>query len=262
MGTQRHIMVALVLLSILTSLVSAAPLPAAHWGLLPSPGVNATATANLPAEMASSRSHISEYLTSTFLRTLSTVRRCGGRRECGSRISKGSPPSPPAPPPPPQIAQTVMLRSKRLLLEDASDYAGMYKLVVEAGWGISIGIYDETGPGWKHGVNTTSSASDACNENWCGIEVLFRASVPSHLSHHAESLSASAFCSGVASAKEAMARGSSIALFNETDVTITTVHAHEEGENLIGVWIALGVVGVLVCCFCSCACGEGGGPRE
>jgi len=115
------------------------------------------------------------------------------------------------------------------------------------------------GPGWKHGVNTTSSASDACNENWCGIEVLFRASVPSHLSHHAESLSASAFCSGVASAKEAIAQGSSIAC-NETDVMITTVHAHEEGENLIGVWIALGVVGVLVCCFCSCACGEGGGP--
>merc|ERR1712159_834247 len=152
--------------------------------------------------MGQSTTSWSHSFSCPFWQALSPLRRCGGRRECGSWISEGSPPSPPAPPPPLQIAQTVMLRSKRLLLEDASDYAGMYKLVVEAGWGISIGIYDKTGPGWKHGVNTTSSASDACNENWCGIEVLFRASVPSHLSH-AESLSASAFCSGVASAKEA-----------------------------------------------------------
>merc|ERR1711907_738403 len=122
---------------------------------------------------------------------------------------------------------------------------GMYKLIVEAGWGISIGIYDETGPGWKQGVSTISSASDACNKNWCGIEVSFHASVPSHLSHYAESLSASAFCSGVASAKEAMAQGSSIAVFNETDVTVSITTGHEEGENLIGVWLALGVVGVL-----------------
>merc|ERR1711977_294868 len=153
-----------------------------------------------------------------------------------------------------------MLRSERLL-----DYEGVYKLVVEAGWGISIGLYDEMGPekGWKHGVNTTSSASNACNENWCGINVLLRASVPSHLSHHAESLSAAAFCIGVASAKDAMAQGSNIAMFNETDVTvrnITAVHADENSNDLTGVWIALGVVGLLLICFCSCACGDGGGP--
>merc|ERR1711977_327842 len=106
-GTQRHIMIALVLLFLQS--VTPAPLPAAHWGLLPSHGVNVTATANISADVASP---ISEYLT-TFL--LSTVRR------------KGSPSSPPPPPPPTQIAQTVMLRSERLL-----DYEGVYKLVVEA----------------------------------------------------------------------------------------------------------------------------------
>jgi len=258
MGTQRHIMIALVLLSIVTSSVSAVPLPAAHRGLLPSPDVNVTATANVSVDVASPRSPISEYLTSTFLGTVSTVRR------------KGSPPSPPPPPPPTQIAQTVVLRSRLL------DYEGMYKLVVEAGWGISIGIYDETRPGWKHGVSTTSSASNACDDNWCGIEVLFQASIPSHLSHHAESLSASAFCSGVASAKETMAQDShdqlgcvasvrNIGLFNETNVTvpITTVHEDEKSiwqTDLGGALMALGVVGVLLLCFCCCACGDGGGP--
>merc|ERR1711977_116438 len=257
MGTQRHIMIALVLLSILTSLVAGAPLSAANRGLLPSPDVNVT-TAHILPDVASLRPPISEYLTS-FWRAMSTMRR-SARVVHDAVIRHEGSHSPPPPPPPTQIAQTVTLRSTRLL-----HYEGMYKLVVEAGWGISIGIYDETGPGWKHGVNTTSSASSSCNENWCGIKVLFQASVPSHLSHQAESLSASAFCSGVASAKEAIAPGSSIALFNETDVTvpITTVHGREVSFDwnvlwIIALWV-LGIMCALLICLCCCGgCGSHG----
>merc|ERR1712159_290496 len=97
---------------------------------------------------------ISEYLTSTVLRfVVPTSRRCGGRRKgCARGNGASSSYSSPPPPPPTRIGQSVLLNRV-----NASHYVGTYKLVVEVGWGISIGIYDKTKPGWKSGVVVTSS---------------------------------------------------------------------------------------------------------
>merc|ERR1719409_2607178 len=227
-------MIVLVLLSMLMSLGSAAPLRSAQLSLPPSVNV-ATATANVTAVGSlSSLRPIGEYLTTL----LPTVRRCGGRR--GSKCGGSSPPpSPPPPPGPTRIAQSLLLKNV-----NTSEYAGLYKVVVEAGWGISIGIYDEANRDWRLGVTATSSASNSCNGN-CGMEVRFRATVPWNLHHRAESLSASAFCSGVAAAKEAMAKGSTIRVPNETDVTVLTTDVdYHEGVD----WVELGVgIGIGVC---------------
>merc|ERR1719352_1155763 len=162
-------------LSMLISLGSAAPLRSARLSLPPSVNV-ATATANVTA--VGSLSSLPQYLTTLF----PTVRRCGGRR--GSKCGGSSPPpSPPPPPGPTRIAQSLLLKNV-----NTSEYAGLYKVVVEAGWGISIGIYDEANRDWRLGVTATSSASNSCNGN-CGMEVRFRATVPWDLSHRAESLS-------------------------------------------------------------------------
>merc|ERR1711977_171050 len=227
----RRIMVVPVLLSMLISLGSAAPI---HFAPFPSPSVNvATATANVTV-VGSSLRPIGEYLTTLF----PPVRRCGGRRgsKCGG---SSSPPPPPPPPGPTRIAQSLLLKNV-----NTSEYAGLYKVVVEAGWGISIGIYDKANRDWMLGVTATSSASNSCNGN-CGMEVRFRATVPWDLSHRAESLSPSAFCSGVAAAKEAMAKGSTIRVPNETDVTVLTTDVeHDDGVD----WVKLGVgIGIGVC---------------
>merc|ERR1712093_393192 len=193
---------------------------------------------------------IEKYLTTL----LPTVRRCGGRR--GSKCGGSSPPpSPPPPPGPTQIAQSLLLKNV-----NTSEYAGLYKVVVEAGWGISIGIYDKANRDWMLGVTATSSASNSCNGN-CGMEVRFRATIPWNLHHRAESLSASAFCSGVAAAKEAMAKGSTIRVPNETDVTVLTtdVDYHEDGVDWVAVGIGIGF-GVLLLVFLGvvlgAACGK------
>merc|ERR1711959_126433 len=230
----QRIMIVLVLLSMLMSLGSAAPLRSAQLSLPPSVNV-ATATANVTAVGSLSRLRpIGEYLTTLF----PTVRRCGGRRgsKCGG---SSSPPPPPPPPGPTQIAQSLLLKNV-----NTSEYVGLYKVVVEAGWGISIGIYDEANRDWRLGVTATSSASNSCNGN-CGMEVRFRATVPWNLHHRVESLSASAFCSGVAAAKEAMAKGSTIRVPNETDVTVLTTDVdHDDGVD----WVELGVgIGIGVC---------------
>merc|ERR1712139_390002 len=225
-------MIVLVLF-MLISLGSAAPI---HSAQFPSPSVEvATATANVTAVGSlSSLRPIEKYLTTLF----PTVRRCGGRRgsKCGG---SSSPPSPPPPPGPTQIAQSLLLKNV-----NTSEYAGLYKVVVEAGWGISIGIYDEANRDWRLGVTATSSASNSCNGN-CGMEVRFRATIPWDLHHRAESLSASAFCSGVAAAKEAMAKGSTIRVPNETDVTVLTTDVeYDDGVD----WVKLGVgIGFGVC---------------
>merc|ERR1711881_368695 len=172
-------MIVLLLASTLAILVPAAPLPAAH-SLIPPAHSNMTT--------------IRDYLTSALLRF--TSRRCGGRRKCRG---SSSPPPPPPPLPPYRIIQSVVLNRV-----NPSHYVGMYKLILEAGWGISIGIYDRTTLKWKPGISATSSASKTCDANSCGIKVQFSAEIPSHLSHRAESLSASQFCSGVASARTAM----------------------------------------------------------
>merc|ERR1712093_176851 len=252
MGTivLQRIMIVLVLLSMLMSLGSAAPLRSAQLSLPPSVNV-ATATANVTAVGSlSSLRPIGQYLTTLF----PTVRRCGGRRgsKCGG---SSSPPSPPPPPGPTRIAQSLLLKNA-----NTSEYAGLYKVVVEAGWGISIGIYDEANRDWRLGVTATSSASNSCNGN-CGMEVRFRATIPWDLSHRAESLSASAFCSGVAAAKEAMAKGSTIRVPNETDVTVLTtdVDYHEDGVDWVAVGIGIGF-GVLLLVFLGvvlgAACGK------
>merc|ERR1711977_285885 len=133
----RRIMVVPVLLSMLISLGSAAPI---HFAPFTSPSVNvATATANVTV-VGSSLRPIGEYLTTLF----PPVRRCGGRR--GSKCGGGSSSRPPPPPPPgpTQIAQSLLLKNV-----NTSEYAGLYKVVVEAGWGISIGIYDEANREWR-----------------------------------------------------------------------------------------------------------------
>merc|ERR1711977_316782 len=249
----HRIMIVLVL-SMLISLGSAAPLRSAQLSLPPPlpPSVNvATATANVTVVGSlSSLRPIGQYLTTLF----PTARRCGGRRgsKCGG---SSSPPSPPPPPGPTRIAQSLLLKNV-----NPSEYAGLYKVVVEAGWGISIGIYDEANRDWMLGVTATSSASNSCNGN-CGMEVRFRATVPWDLSHRAESLSASAFCSGVAAAKEAMAKGSTIRVPNETDVTVLTtdVDYHEDGVDWVAVGIGIGF-GVLLLVFLGvvlgAACGK------
>merc|ERR1711977_314455 len=249
----HRIMIVLVL-SMLISLGSAAPLRSAQLSLPPPLPLSvnvATATANVTAVGSlSSLRPIGQYLTTL----LPTVRRCGGRRgtKCGG---SSSPPSPPPPPGPTRIAQSLLLKNV-----NTSEYEGLYKVVVEAGWGISIGIYDEANRDWMLGVTATSSASNSCNGN-CGMEVRFRATVPWDLSHRAESLSPSAFCSGVAAAKEAMAKGSTIRVPNETDVTVLTtdVDAHEDVVD----WVELGVgigFGVLLLVFLGvvlgAACGK------
>merc|ERR1712167_507624 len=101
-----------------------------------------------------------------------------------------------------------------------SQYTGLYKEVVEAGWGISIGI-------------------------------LFRATVPSGLRHHAESLSPAAFCNGMASAQAAVAYGSTILVPNATHVKVTTtnVDAHEDGIDWAEMGFLIGVVTLLLCCL-------------
>merc|ERR1711977_259279 len=244
----RRIMVVPVLLSMLISLGSAAPI---HFAPFPSPSVNvATATANVTV-VGSSLRPIGEYLTTLF----PPVRRCGGRRgsKCGGSSSR---PPPPPPPGPTQIAQSLLLKNV-----NTSEYAGLYKVVVEAGWGISIGIYDEANRDWRLGVTATSSASNSCDGNWCGMEVRFRATVPWNLHHRAESLSASAFCSGVAAAKKAMAKGSTIRVPNQTDVTVLTtdVDPHEGGVDWVAVGIGIGF-GVLLLVFLGvvlgAACGK------
>merc|ERR1712022_26355 len=100
---------------------------------------------------------------------------------------------------------------------------------MEAGWGIAIGIYSYNS-GWFSGVSTTSSAGNTCDAQWCGVEVIFRATVPSGFSHRADSLSPAAFCDGVASAKEIIGQGSMIAVPNVNDVAVLTTHveAHED----------------------------------
>lgn len=142
---------------------------------------------------------------------------------------------------------------------------GIYKLVMEAGWGISIGIYDEAKPGWKSGVVVMSKASRQCGANWCGIKVRLFATIPSDLSHRAEALSAAHFCSAVASAQQAMAAHrthGSIQVPNEADVTVLTadVHAHAESPNWVDVIVA-GVLGALLvlflCAIIGLACGGG-----
>merc|ERR1711939_732330 len=249
MNVLQRIMIVLVLLSMLISLGSAAPVPVSELSLPPSVNV-ATATANVTAVGSLSRLRPIQYLTTLF----PTVRRCGGRRgsKCGG---SSSPPSPPPPPGPTQIAQSLLLKNV-----NTSEYAGLYKVVVEAGWGISIGIYDEANRDWRLGVTATSSASNSRNGN-CGMEVRFRATIPWNLHHRAESLSASAFCSGVAAAKEAMAKGSTIRVPNETDVTVLTtdVDYHEHGVDWVAVGIGIGF-GVLLLVFLGivlgAACGK------
>merc|ERR1711977_471957 len=249
MGTPAIIMIVLLLASTLASLVPAAPLPAAH-SLIPPAHSNVTT--------------IRDYLTRTWHETLLHFtlpsRRCGGRRKC--RGGNSPPPPPPPPPPPSRIVQNLVLNRV-----NTSHYVGMYKLVVEAGWGISIGIYDKTTrQGWKPGVSATSSASKICDANLCGIKVRFSATIPYYLGHQAESLSASQFCSGVASAKTAMAYSQQqqgfLGVPNATDVTVLTTDIHE-GEHEVE-WskiIIAGAFGLLLCCgliaILGAACGGG-----
>merc|ERR1711907_739929 len=93
----------LLLLSMLISLIPAAPLPAAHPAILRSSHVHKISTANATVDVPVA--YLGEYLTSALSSTLSTVRRCGGRRApgCvgGGGRSSPSPPPPPPPPPPP-----------------------------------------------------------------------------------------------------------------------------------------------------------------
>jgi len=238
--------ITLLLLSMLTSLTPAAPLPAAHPAILHSPHVNVTAAANATVDVPVA--YLGEYLTSALLSTLSTVRRCGGRRAPGCVRGGGRSysPSPPPPPPPTRIAQSLSIS----ILKNTSQYTGLYKEVVEAGWGISIGIY---AAGWISGVSATSSASRSCNADWCGIEILFRATVPSGLSHHTESLSPSSFCNGVVSAKAAVAHGSTMLVPNATHVKVMTttvdahVTAHEDGRDWAETGFYIGVVVLILC---------------
>jgi len=229
----------LLLLSMLISLIPAAPLPAAHPAILRSSHVHKISTANATVDVPVA--YLGEYLTSALSSTLSTVRRCGGRRAPGCVGGGGRSYSPPPPPPPTQIAQSLSLKT-------TSQYTGLYKEVVEAGWGISIGIY---AAGWISGVSATSSASRRCNADWCGIEILFRATVPSDRGHHAEALSPSAFCNGMASAKAALAYGSTMLVPNVTDVKVTTtnVDTHEDGRDWVELGFYIGVVTFLVCCL-------------
>merc|ERR1711907_75113 len=230
MGTCVIMLIVILLASALASLVPAgraAPLQTAQ--LIPRAHANVTTI---------------EYLTSTLndlvLFTLPASRRCGGRRKC--RGGNASPPPAPPPPPPSRIVQSLVLNRV-----NTSHYTGLYKLVVEAGWGISIGIYDlsRTGQGWKPGVSATSRASKTCDANWCGIKVHFSAEIPAHLSHRAESLSASQFCHGVASAKTAMANGT-FGVPSETDVTVLTTDVYE-GEHDVD-WVGIIIAGV-ICLF-------------
>lgn len=106
------------------------------------------------------------------------------------------------------------------------------------------------------GVIATSSASTTCDANGCGSNVQFSATIPWRLSHRAESLSASQFCGGMASAKKALAHSKydgSIIVPNEADVTvlITDVHAHEDEVD----WVAIIITGAFVTFLCAGLCG-------
>merc|ERR1712146_501658 len=188
--------------------------------------------------------YLGQYLTSTLLSTLSTMRRCGGRRAPSCARGGGThSSSPPPPPPPTRITQSLQLKT-------TSHYTGLYKEVVEVGWGISIVIYAASDPGWISGVSMTSSASHTCNVNWCGIEVLFRATVPSGIRHHAESLSSSAFCRGVALAQDAVGFGSAIRVPNETDVTLLTTHVNTQEAPIDWGMIAFGIIFGVILLLC------------
>jgi len=244
--TQRTMAVIFLLLSMLTIPSPAAPLPVAHPVTLPSLLVNATATANATVDESIRLPYLGQYLTSTLLSTLSTMRRCGGRRAPSCARGGGThSSSPPPPPPPTRITQSLQLKT-------TSHYTGLYKEVVEVGWGISIGIYAASDPGWISGVSMTSSASHTCNVNWCGIEVLFRATVPSGIRHHAESLSSSAFCRGVALAKDAVGfnQSQSIRVPNETDVTLLTTHVNTQEAPIDWGMIAFGIIFGVVLLLC------------
>jgi len=247
-------MLVLLFLSTLLSIVPAAPLPSAHAALPPHSNITTS---------ASQLSTIGGYLSSTLLQMLPTSRRCGGRRKC--RGGNSTPPPPPPPPPPTRISQSLLLNRVNV-----SQYAGEYKLVVEAGWGTSIGIYDVAKPGWRSGVSTTSSASSTCEGSRCGIEVAFRATIPAHLSHSAESLSAAGFIDGVASAKAAMARSTTklqgfnasmvpgIRVPNEADVTVLApdVHAHTDSMDWSVIIVAgIAAVALLAVCLLPCCLG-------
>merc|ERR1711998_512036 len=160
------------------------------------------AVANMTAKASGS---LGEYLTSALVRWLPTPRRCGGRRKGSCVSGSGSRSSSPSPPPPTldtQIAQRLVLQAR-----NGSQYAGIYQLVMETGWGISIGVYEESRQGWKAGVRAASrELRRTCDAISCRLELLFTASIPAAMGHRANLLSAASFCNGVASAKEAMAR--------------------------------------------------------
>jgi len=238
-----------------------APLPSVH---VP-PSANGTISESLISSIASV--------------LLPTSRRCGGRRKCRGGGGNSSPPSPPPPPAPTRITQSLLLSrvnatEPTVVAFAADEYVGMYKLLVEAGWGISIGIYDETKRAWKNGVSATSTARGGCNGKRCGIVVRFMASIPSRLSHGAKSLSAHHFCSGFHKAARAhsvrlkadhhrgYASGStrssgttlSPAACNEADVTVlaTNVDEHDDSMSIndaIGIAVAVTFIGCL--CFCT-----------
>merc|ERR1711977_387922 len=193
------------------------------------------------------------YLRATLLRTLPTERRCGGRRKC--RGGSSPPPSPPPPPSPTRITQSLFFQRVK-----TSDYGGIFKQIFEAGWGITIGIYGAAG------ISITSSASNTCDANRCGMAVEFKAKIPYGLGHRTDSLSASGFCNGMASAKEAVAPSTPstnstlpfIRVPNVTDcyrwnVTVLTMKVDEHEDNTwIEVGIALGIAGVCLgglCCL-------------
>jgi len=238
-------MTILLLLSTLPSLAPGAPLSAAGSLVAPSSGgFNVTA--------------VSKYFTSTLLQrlrfALPTFRRCGGRRKC--RGGNSPPPPPPPPPPPTRISQSLLLQRV-----NASMYAGLYKEVVEAGWGISIGIYDEKQPGWRSGVSASSIASTSCDANLCGSNVQFSATIPWNLQgnwhHRATALSASQFCGGMASAKKAMTGSKqlqgSIRVPDEADVTVLTTDVHHAEAEVD--WAEIIIAGAFATLLCVVLCG-------
>merc|ERR1711998_335076 len=246
--TQDTMIAFALLLSMLATLVQAAPLPSAAGHHLARTTMNITTTPNVTTEVASWLPSTLGEVTSTILHTLHTVRRCGGRRgKCGGGTGSNTYNSPPPPPPPTRITQHVLVKNV-----NASHYTGTYKRVMEAGWGIAIGIYSYSS-GWFSGVSTTSSASNTCDAQWCGVEVVFRATVPSGFSHRADSLSPAAFCEGVASARAIMS--SMITVPNATDVTVLTTHVetHEDGPDWATIGFGIGFLTVIIGCGCAIA---------
>merc|ERR1712023_37729 len=162
MGQTQDTMIAFaLLLSMLASLVQTAPLPSASGHQHARAGFNMTNRPNVTAVGASWLPSTIDEVTSTILHTLHTVRRCGGRRgKCGGSGGGRDYNSSPPPPPPTQITQHVLMKNV-----NASHYTGTSKLVMEAGWGIAIGIYNL---GWLAGVSATSTASNTCDVLRCG----------------------------------------------------------------------------------------------